>query len=482
MKINHMSYPGDEFREHGEQRRGGSVHKSSGYLRYFCIKINSMRLFIETFGCQMNFSDSEIVASIMSGEGYSLCNRAEEADLIFINTCSIRDNAEMRVRKRLRELKGLKRKRPELTIGILGCMAERLKERLLDEELVVDLIAGPDSYRELPQMLAQTATGQKAANVILSEEETYADLEPVRYNSNGVSAFISIMRGCQNFCSYCVVPYTRGKERSRDPESILQEAQELHAKGYFEVTLLGQNVNSYKWGAANLPVDFPDLLRMVAAISPTLRVRFATSHPKDLSDKLLQTMASYPNICRHIHLPVQSGSDRVLGRMNRKYTRAWYLDRVKAIREHLPETAISTDIITGFCGETDEEFADTLSLMREVGYEFAFMFAYSERPDTTAARKFPDDVPEIIKKKRLNDVIQLQQELSHTSNKRDVGRVFEVLVEGSSKKSADHLFGRNSQNKVVVFPGRGQQPGDYVHVKVNRCTSATLLGEIADEG
>ncbi|MFO7721903.1 MAG: tRNA (N6-isopentenyl adenosine(37)-C2)-methylthiotransferase MiaB [Bacteroidales bacterium] len=439
-----------------------------------------MRLFIETFGCQMNFSDSEIVASIMTGEGYSVCKRAEEADLIFINTCSIRDNAEMRVRKRLRELKGLKKKRPELTIGILGCMAERLKEKLLAEELVVDLIAGPDSYRELPQMLAQTATGQKAANVILSEEETYDDLEPVRYNSNGVSAFISIMRGCQNFCSYCVVPYTRGKERSRDPLSILHEARELLAKGYREVTLLGQNVNSYHWDQSGQSTDFPDLLRQVAEVSPAMRIRFATSHPKDLSDKLLQTMAAQPNICRHIHLPVQSGSNSVLARMNRKYTREWYLDRVSTIREYLPDAAISTDIITGFCGETDEEHRSTLSLMRECGYEFAFMFAYSERPDTSAARKYKDDVPEMIKKSRLSEIIALQQELSHTSNKRDLGKTFEVLAEGSSKKSVDHLFGRNSQNKVVVFPGKGQKPGDYVDVKVVRCTSATLLGEIAE--
>jgi tRNA-2-methylthio-N6-dimethylallyladenosine synthase len=427
----------------------------------------------------MNFSDSEIVASIMNGEGYSLCNRAEEADLIFINTCSIRDNAEMRVRGRLRELKGLKKKRPELTIGILGCMAERLKEKLLDEELVVDLIAGPDSYRELPQMLAQVATGQKAANLILSEEETYDDLEPVRYNSNGVSAYISIMRGCQNFCAYCVVPYTRGKERSRDPESIIREAGELVANGYREVTLLGQNVNSYRWDHHEKSIDFPGLLRMVAEVSPMLRVRFATSHPKDLSDNLLQVMSGFPNICRHIHLPVQSGSNTVLTRMNRRYTREWYLGRVGAIREYMPDAAISTDIIAGFCGETDGEHQSTLDLMKECGYEFAFMFAYSERPDTTAARKYQDDVPELVKKKRLHEIIALQQQLSHASNQRDVGKVFEVLVEGSSKKSAAHLFGRNTQNKVVVFPGAGHKPGDYVYVKVLRCTSATLLGEIS---
>ncbi len=436
-----------------------------------------MKLFIETFGCQMNFSDSEIVASILTKEGYSLCDDPSGADTIFINTCSIRNNAEMRVRKRLRELRGLKRRHPEITIGILGCMAERLKESLLEEEVVVDLIAGPDSYRELPAMLRQVNAGQRAAHVILSEEETYGDLEPVRYHSNGVSAFLSIMRGCQNFCSYCVVPYTRGRERSRNPESILYEAGELIRNGYREVTLLGQNVNSYLWQEKDAKTDFPDLLKQVALLSPLLRVRFATSHPKDLSDKLISTMADQPNICRHIHLPVQSGSDRILHLMNRKYTREWYLSRVRAIRSAMPDTGISTDIIAGFCSETEHDHQATLSLMWECRFDFAFMFAYSERPGTMAANRLPDDVPVEVKKRRLHEIIALQQELSHLSNRRDLTRSFTVLAEGASRKSKDHLSGRNEQNKVVVFPAAGYKRGDYVKVHVDRCTSATLLGK-----
>lgn len=440
-----------------------------------------MKLFIETFGCQMNFADSEIVASIMQGEGYELCNSAAEADAIFINTCSIRDHAEMRVRKRLRELKGMKKKKPGLTVGILGCMAERLKEKLLEEELMVDLIAGPDSYRELPVMLNQAFLGQKAANVILSEEETYEDLHPVRYGSNGISAFISIMRGCQNFCSYCVVPYTRGRERSRNPESILRETRELLEQGYKEVTLLGQNVNSYLWQEEGHTLDFPDLLASVAGLSSALRVRFATSHPKDLSDKLIHTIASHPGICNHIHLPVQSGSDAILQRMHRRYTRAWYLGRVQAIRDAIPEVSFSTDIITGFCGETEEDHQDTLSLMRACRFDFAFMFAYSERPGTGAAKTLKDDVPPEVKQKRLAEVILVQQSLSLENNRLDIGKTFTVLAEGFSKKSTENLFGRTDQNKVIVFPGKGIRPGEFVKVQVKKCTSATLLGERAED-
>lgn len=439
-----------------------------------------MKFYIETFGCQMNFSDSEIVASIMTGDGNELCSSVADADMIFINTCSVRDNAEQRVRKRLRELAGLKRKRPGVFVGILGCMAERLKEQLLEEEVVVDLIAGPDSYRDLPVMLAQLTMGQRAANVILSEEETYEDLQPLRYNTNGVSAYISIMRGCQNFCSYCVVPYTRGAERSRNPESIINECRELVSEGFKEVTLLGQNVNSYNRKEDGKEQDFPDLLTQVAKTFPDLRIRFATSHPKDLSDKLIGLIAEFPNICKHIHLPAQSGSNRMLKMMNRRYTREWYIERVNTIRKSIPDVAVSTDLIAGFCSETEEDHQDTISLMRECGFEFAFMFAYSERPGTPAAGKYPDDVPLPEKKRRLKEIIDLQQSLSHESNRRDVGRSFEVLVEGVSKKSDRNLFGRNGQNKVIVFPGTGQTPGDIVNVKVTGCTTATLLGTVME--
>lgn len=442
---------------------------------------NRMKLFIETFGCQMNFSDSEVVASVMNAEGYELCRSAAEADLVFINTCSIRENAEQRVRKRLRELKGLKKKNPGLRIGILGCMAERLREQLFDEEPLVDLIAGPDSYRKLPEMLQELDEGRRAAQVLLSEEETYADLEPVRYSSNKVSAFISIMRGCQNFCSYCVVPFTRGKERSRDPESIVQEAEKLVEEGYREITLLGQNVNSYRWQQEEAVIRFPELLRKVAAVSDLLRVRFATSHPKDLSDELIDVIAATPNICSHIHLPVQSGSDAVLKRMNRKYTREWYLGRIAAIREKIPDAGFSTDLIAGFCGETGEDHRLTLDLMEQCRFDYAFMFAYSERPGTRAADKMEDDVPEMVKKERLHEIITLQQRLSHISNRNDVGKTFRVLVEGTSKKSPDQMFGRNGQNKVIVFTSSEHKPGDYVDVKVVRCTSATLIGEALNQ-
>ena len=424
----------------------------------------------------MNFSDSEIVGSIMKENNYQSTKTSEDADVIFINTCSIRDNAEQRVRKRLNELNALKRQKPHLKIGVLGCMAERLKEKLLEEEKSVDIIVGPDAYRDLPQLMAEAESGQKAINVILSADETYADITPVKLDENKISAFISIMRGCQNFCSYCVVPFTRGKERSRDPETIIQEAKDLFERGYREITLLGQNVNSYSFeGRENY--HFSNLLADVAAVDPLLRVRFATSHPKDISDDLIKTMAAHSNICKAIHLPVQSGSTNMLTKMNRKYTREWYLERISTIKKHMPECAISTDIIAGFCDETEDDHADTLSIMQEVGYDYAFMFKYSERPDTVAAKKFEDNISEEIKSKRLTEIINLQRQLSHHSNKADIGKVFEVLVEGTSKKSKEQLSGRNSQNKVVVFPKENYKVGDYVQVKITDCTTATLVGE-----
>lgn len=433
-------------------------------------------LYIETYGCQMNFSDSEIVGSIMKENNYETTDKAENADVIFINTCSIRDNAERRVRKRLTELNKLKEKKPHLTIGILGCMAERLKEKLLEEEKCVDIIVGPDAYRDLPRLMATAETGQKAINVILSQDETYADITPIKLDENRISAFISIMRGCQNFCSYCVVPFTRGKERSRNPDTIIKEAQDLFNKGYREITLLGQNVNSYKIeGKENY--RFTNLLEDIALINPLLRVRFATSHPKDISDTLIKTIAKHPNICRAIHLPVQSGSSKMLKLMNRKYTREWYLDRIASIKKYIPDCAISTDIIAGFCDETQTDHEDTISMMKEVGYDYAFMFKYSERPDTLASKKMEDNVPEKVKGERLTEIIQLQQQLSLASNQKNVGEVFEVLVEGTSKKSEEKLYGRNSQNKVIVFPKENFKVGDYVNVKVIKCTSATLIGE-----
>lgn len=430
----------------------------------------------------MNFSDSEIVASIMSDNGFVTVQQESDADIIFLNTCSIRDNAEQRVFNRLKQLQHIRKKNAGLVIGVLGCMAERLKANLLEEGSLgarVDVVVGPDAYRDLPKLLQDVEGGQKAINTILSTEETYADITPVRYDTNGVSAFISITRGCENFCSYCVVPFTRGKERSRDPNTIVNEARELFQAGYREVTLLGQNVNSYTWKTENNSpiVGFPELMEMVASISPLLRVRFATSHPKDISDKLLEVIARNQNICRSIHLPVQSGSSSVLNRMNRKYDRIDYLDRINSIRRILPECAVSTDIITGFCDETNEEFMETLSLMKLVGFDFAYMFKYSEREGTIAAKKLKDNVDEAVKTARLQQVIDLQQELSLSSNQKDVGSVVEVLVEGRSKRSSQHVSGRNSQNKVVVFPDKGFKPGDFVMVLVNSCTGATLIGE-----
>ena len=428
----------------------------------------------------MNFSDSEIVASLMQDDGYEVCDESTEADIVFVNTCSIRDNAEQRVRKRLRELKSLKKKNPFLKIGVLGCMAERLKQQLLEEEKSVDLIVGPDAYRDLPGLLEQVEDGQKAINVILSTKETYADVTPVRLDKNGITAFISIMRGCENFCAYCVVPFTRGKERSRDPQTIITEARDLVEKGYREVALLGQNVNSYNWEENDKTTTFYELLEQVAEVNSKLRVRFATSHPKDISDELLKTIARNRNICNAIHLPVQSGSNNMLKLMNRKYTREWYLDRIAAINKYIPECAISTDVIAGFCSESDEDHNDTISLMKEVAFDYAFMFKYSERPNTIAQKKLDDDVPEEVKSARLQEIIDLQQHLSHESNKRDVGQTFEVLVEGISKKSEDFLMGRNSQNKVVVFPRKDFGKGEYVNVKVTECTTATLIGESVD--
>ena len=445
------------------------------------IQVNSLRplqgtgrkLFVETYGCQMNVGDSEIVVSLMQREGYVYTDRIEQADVILINTCSIRDNAEQRIWGRLNELKRYRKARPGLIVGILGCMAERLREQLLEGPWGVDVVAGPDAYRDLPRLVREAEAGGKGVNVLLSTEETYAEIAPVRLDRNGVSAFVAIMRGCNNFCSYCVVPYTRGRERSRDAATIVAEAQSLFDNGYREVTLLGQNVNSYRAGE----VGFPELIRRVADVSPLLRVRFATSHPKDMSDRLLETMASMPNICRAIHLPAQSGATSMLERMNRKYTREWYLDRIAAIRRYMPDCAITTDLIAGFSGETEEEHAATLSLMREVGYSWAFMFKYSERPGTFAQRNLPDDVPDEVKSRRLQEIIALQNDLSLESNRRDVGREFEVLVESESKRNSGQLSGRTSQNKVVVFDRGNHRIGDYVRVRVTGCTSATLLGE-----
>jgi tRNA-2-methylthio-N6-dimethylallyladenosine synthase len=436
--------------------------------------LNSGRkLFIETYGCQMNVGDSEIVVSIMQDEGFCYTENIAEADIILINTCSIRDNAEQRIWGRLSEMRRLRKAKPSLLIGVIGCMAERLKEQLTEGELAVDIVAGPDAYRDLPKLVREAESGGRGINTLLSTEETYAEIAPVRLDKNGVSAYIAIMRGCDNFCSYCVVPYTRGRERSRDAESIIAEARTLFDNGYREVTLLGQNVNSYRTG----DVDFPTLLRLVAEISPLLRVRFATSHPKDMSDKLLEVMASMPNICKAIHLPAQSGSTVMLEKMNRKYTREWYLDRIAAIRRYMPDCAITTDLIAGFTGETEEDHKLTLSLMEEVGYEFAFMFKYSERPGTFAQRHMPDDIPDEVKTARLTEIINLQNRLSEQSNKRDVGKEFEVLVEGLSKRSDKQLFGRTSQNKVVVFDRGDHSIGDYVRVRITGCSSATLFGE-----
>jgi tRNA-2-methylthio-N6-dimethylallyladenosine synthase len=455
--------------------------------------IQLRKLYIESYGCAMNFADSEIVASILTKNGFETVKEFEKADVIFVNTCSIRDNAEIRVRKRLTDFRQLKRNKPSLIVGVLGCMAERLKSQFLEEEQLVDIVVGPDAYRDLPNLIETVEGGQKAVNVILSKEETYADISPVRLDTNGVCAFVSITRGCDNMCAFCVVPFTRGRERSREPQTIVNEARDLFLRGYREVTLLGQNVNSYLWTGGGLKKDnpskeeldnattFAQLLEMVAKVSPLLRVRYSTSHPKDMQNDVLEVMAKYPNICKYIHLPVQSGSSTMLDKMNRGYTREWYLERVAAIKHYMPNCEMSTDIITGFCGETDEDHAQTVSLMKESGFIMSYMFKYSERPKTLAERKFKDDVPEEIKAKRLQEVIDLQHELSYQSNIKDIGKTFEVLVESVSKRSADFYSGRNTHNKVVIFPKGNYKKGDYVHVTITACSSATLKAVLANE-
>ena len=435
------------------------------------------KVYIETYGCQMNVNDSEVILSILQKEGYVLTEDIDQANIILANTCSIRENAEQRIWGRIDQFRLQKKKRQNVIIGIVGCMAERLKDKLLDGHQV-DIVAGPDSYRSLPQLIRDVTPDSPQINVLLSHEETYADISPVRMDKNGISAFISIMRGCNNVCSYCVVPYTRGAERSRDPKTILREAQELYSNGYKEITLLGQNVDSYLWKAEEgeeASVNFAQLLEMVAKISPELRVRFSTSHPKDISDEVIYTMAAYPNICKHIHLPVQSGSSIMLEKMRRKYDREWYLERVAKIRSVIPDCGITTDVIAGFCGETLEDHADTLSLMEEVVFDSAFMFAYSDRPGTLASRKYSADIRYEEKTRRLNEINALQGRMSLKSNERDMGKEFEVLVEGPSKKNPDELCGRASNNKMCVFPSRGEKPGDYTHVKVESVTSATLI-------
>ncbi len=453
------------------------------------------KLFLESYGCAMNFSDSEIVASILSKNGFSTTDKVEEADVIFVNTCAIRDNAESRVRQRLKDFKKLKQKKPEMLVGVLGCMAERLKSNLLEEEKIVDMVVGPDSYRDLPNLIEQAEDGRKAVNVILSKEETYADITPVRLGSNGVTAFISITRGCDNMCSFCVVPFTRGRERSRDPESIVAEAKDLFEKGYREVTLLGQNVDSYEWSGGGLKklkdsppvgempkaegvITFAQLLEKVALVNPDLRVRFSTSHPKDMTDEVLHVMARYENIAKYVHLPVQSGSSRILEMMNRGYDRQWYLGRMEAIKRIIPDCGLSTDTISGFCSETEEEHQETLSLMETVKYDFAYMFFYSERPKTLAERKYEDNVPEEVKKRRLAEIIDMQRAHSAYRIAGMVGKTYKVLVEGISKKSDERMMGRNSQNAVVVFPKGNILKGTYVNVHIDSCTSTTLIGTV----
>jgi len=445
------------------------------------------KLYLESYGCQMNFSDSEVVASILAQDGYETTRNMDEADVILLNTCSIRENAEQRVRNRLTEFKIKKENNPELVVGVLGCMAERLKKNLLEEEKLVDLVAGPDAYRDLPNLIEEVGTGQKAVNVLLSRDETYADISPVRLDQGGIAAFVTIMRGCDNMCSFCVVPFTRGRERSRDPQTIVEECTDLFNRGYREVTLLGQNVDSYRWNLSSKgevkdpsqpTTNFAQLMELVALISPDLRVRFSTSHPKDMTDDVLEIMAKYENICPYIHLPVQSGNTDVLYRMNRGYSREWYLERIDAIKRIVPDCAISTDVITGFCGETEEEHQDTLSLMDLVEYDFAYMFKYSERPKTLAERRFDDDVPEEVKGRRLNEIIEKQLAHSLKSNQKQIGTIQKVLIEGPSKRSEEHLCGRTGRNSMVVFPKGSYQKAQYVMVRIDDCTSATLIGEV----
>ena len=486
---------------HDESRQGEAL-----MLKAETAKNNGRKLYIESYGCAMNFSDSEIVASILAESGFETTADYSIADVIFINTCSIRENAEQRVRNRLKEFTVAKVKNPGLVVGVLGCMAERLKSKFLEEEKLVDVVVGPDAYRDLPNLIDQVDGGQKAVNVLLSREETYADISPVRLNSNGINAFVSIMRGCDNMCSFCVVPFTRGRERSRDPLSIVAECRDLFDRGYREVTLLGQNVDSYKWtspqpspkeralewqieaGVENdksLPlgevggVNFANLLEMVALIDPDLRVRFSTSHPKDITDEVLHTINKYDNICNYIHLPVQSGNSRILDLMNRTYDREWYINRIDAIRRIIPDCAISTDVITGFCSETDEEHKDTVSMMDYVKYDFAYMFKYSERPGTLAAKRYADDIPEEVKQKRLTEIVAKQQEYSFYRMQARIGRVERVLIEGFSKKSDKDYCGRSDQNAMVIFPvGENYKPGQYVNVLIERITTATLIGKV----
>jgi len=439
--------------------------------------MNKQQLYIETYGCQMNINDSEVVASILSKSGFTLTEEINDASLILLNTCSIRENAENKVFQRLTVIKKLKKEKEKLLIGVIGCMAERLRDQLLEKEIDCDIVAGPDSYKNLPNLYTRAAFNKKAIDVVLSKTETYSDVSPHRIGNNKLSAFISIMRGCDNFCTYCIVPYTRGRERSRDAESIIKEAQDLLDKGYKEVTLLGQNVNSYHYKTDTEEVSFPRLLELVAQLSPFLRVRFTTSHPKDLGDDLLHVIAKYPNICKNIHLPVQSGSSRVLDVMGRTYDREWFKGRVDAIKNIIPESTISTDILSGFCTETEEDHKETLSIMEYAQFDMAFMFKYSERPGTKAAKTLADDVDDETKTRRLNEIIALQNAISKIRNEKDVGKTYEVLVEGNSKRSDEQLFGRTSQNKVVVFPKENYKPGDYVNVKVESFTSATLIGK-----
>lgn len=469
-------FSGNVFDKVQDEQRQGEVYAATAEVA------GKKKMYLESYGCQMNFSDSEIVASIMAENNYIPTTALEDADVVFINTCSIRENAEQKVRGRLQVFRQHKKHKPDMTIGVLGCMAERLKSKLLEQEKLVDLVVGPDAYKDLPNLLSQVESGQPAVNVLLSREETYADITPVRLGGNGILAFVTIMRGCDNMCSFCVVPFTRGRERSRDAHSIVQECRDLWENGYKEVTLLGQNVDSYHWTAedGSESVNFAQLLALVAQIDSQLRVRFSTSHPKDITDEVLHTMAAYDNICKNIHLPVQSGNTEVLKRMNRTYDRNWYINRVEAIRRIMPDCAITSDVIAGFCGETEEQHQDTLSIMELSGYTMSFMFKYSERPGTLAARKFEDDVPEEVKSRRLQEIIDLQSKLSLLSNEQDVGKTFEVLVEGPSRKSDAHFCGRNSQNKMIVFPRGNTKAGDYVKVKVDRCTQATLLGELVD--
>lgn len=469
---------------HDESRQGEALLVSESNIP------NTKKLYIESYGCAMNFSDSEVVASILAKDGYTTTRNLDDADVIFVNTCSIRENAENKVKTRLNDFKRQKKNNPSLKIGVLGCMAERLKKNLLEEEKLVDIVAGPDAYRDLPNLIDEVAGGQKAVNVLLSREETYADIAPIKLDQNGVLSFVSIMRGCDNMCSFCVVPFTRGRERSREPQTIFNECKELFEQGYKEVTLLGQNVDSYRWNItakgeikdSNLPTtNFAQLLEMVAQVSPELRIRFSTSHPKDMTDEVLKTIAKYDNLCPYIHLPVQSGSNEILYKMNRGYTKEWFMDRINAIKSIIPDCAISTDIIAGFCNETEEDHKATLDLMDEVKFNFSYMYMYSERPKTLAERKFEDDIPQEVKQRRLTEIINKQLEHSLENNKKEIGKTVQVLVEGFSKKSKDDLFGKDPRNSVVVFPKENAQKGDYVYVEITDCTSSTLIGKLVEK-